>query len=141
LDNGAGGADVGPFEARVTIPPAFVWTNRDGISDVNQAQDLTLTWSGGDPAKQVVTIVGASLSGNIVGSFVCTERAATGTFTVPKSILRAIPSGSSPVAHLPSGLLAVGVQPSPELTRFSVAGLDAANVQYTIQHIKGVTFR
>ena len=141
VDNGSGGADIGPFEARVTIPPAFAWTNRDGISDVDRGQDLTLTWNGGDPAKQAVTIVGASLSGSIVGSFVCTERAATGTFTVPKSILRAIPSGSSPVAHLPSGLLAVGVQPSPELTRFSATGLDAANIQYTIQHIKGVTFR
>ena len=98
-------------------------------------------WSGGDPAKQVVTIVGASLSGTIVSSFVCTVGAATGSFTVPKSILRLILPGSSPVAHLPSGLLAVGVQPSPEVTKFSAGGLDAANIQYTIQNIKGVTFR
>jgi hypothetical protein len=33
IDNGGGGADVGPFSAPITIPTTVVWSNSHAVKD------------------------------------------------------------------------------------------------------------
>src|SRR5262249_24028080 len=79
-DNGSGGPDVGAFRASLTIPgdqPA--WTNQDDIGNVPRSQDLSLTWSGGDPGG-FIGILGSSADPRTGAGaqFTCTERVSAG---------------------------------------------------------------
>ncbi len=142
VDNGAGGADVGPFRATVRIPEPFTWANRDSIDVIPRNRDLTVNWTGGNPAGEYVLIVGAALETNwgIVSSFVCSERAAAGTFKVPAAILSALPPATA-MAEYPTGIVSVSVQPLAEFAKFTASGLDVGYLQYTIEYIKAVRFQ
>jgi uncharacterized protein (TIGR03437 family) len=141
VDNGAGGRDIGPFQATLTISgqtPALDWTNLAGISSagVDRAAGLTFTWTGGDPETEYVVLAGAVLlPGNFeddlrfAAAFVCTEKAAAGQFTVPEAVLQALPPSNE--AEPLSGLLLVGRAPflSSGL-EFSAPGLDLGFLSY-----------
>jgi uncharacterized protein (TIGR03437 family) len=93
VDNGTGGADVGPFKATLTVPPAFTSTVQSSSAGVR------VTWSGGDPAGYVTVLGGAaSPTTRAVASFVCTERVAAGQFTVPQEVLLSLPSEATSVS-------------------------------------------
>lgn len=141
---GPGGADVGAFTATVVVPQQLVWTNEAQITDVNRSSDLLVTWSGGDPSKEYVTIFGASGmdttgEGDVVGSlFFCIERNSAGRFTVPSYVLQALPT--SPVmSEVPTGLLAVGS--GGEGNRFTASGLDYGTIQYSSTTLKSVNYK
>src|SRR5262249_15452522 len=51
-----GGADVGAFQAPVTLAPPFTWTNRDQLNLVDRTRPLTLSWSG-LPQGQMMAIL------------------------------------------------------------------------------------
>src|SRR5207253_6586559 len=53
VDNGAGGTDVGPFTATLTLKTPLTWTNQDAITQVTRSQGVQVTWSGGDPGGVV----------------------------------------------------------------------------------------
>ncbi len=78
IDNGAGGADVGPFTVSLRTPTPVTWTNK-------QAQlgllSQTTRWTGGDPDGYV--LVAATLT-NSTGQFrqVCTAPASAGMFVL-----------------------------------------------------------
>ncbi|HLK49550.1 MAG TPA: hypothetical protein VKT49_15515 [Bryobacteraceae bacterium] len=93
--NGAGGADVGPFTASVTINQPLTVTG--GLpATVNRSQDLTIAWTGGNSSDAVVIAGTSSIlttgtvqSGTFnTATFVCTTTAGRQTFTVPSSILQ-----------------------------------------------------
>jgi hypothetical protein len=65
---GSGGADVGPFEARVSIPGNFIWTNQDAVTQIVRSRELEITWSGGSPANEYVFISGTSTGQGGVGA-------------------------------------------------------------------------
>lgn len=100
---GTGGADVGPFTANYTMAPPLLWTNRpQSTTTVNRAAGLTITWTGGAPDGYVTiagtnTYYGATAKSNVTVSFTCTARASDGTFTVPPTVLLALPP-SAPAA-------------------------------------------
>ena len=124
IDNGGGGADVGPFSVSITIPTPVVWANQPPLlGNIPRSQDLQITWSGGGP-NDVVAILGASVSpavpNGLVGEFICTANASDGHFTVPSDALANIPATSLPVTA-PTALLAVG---SFSSARFAARGLD-----------------
>src|SRR5205085_8916027 len=110
-DNGAGGADVGPFSVPITIPDTVVWTNQPSLLGViPRSQDLKITWSGGGP-NDVVVIFGFSSSpvvpNGLVGEFICTANASDGQFMVPADVLANVPATVLPVLTA-TGALAVG---------------------------------
>lgn len=86
-----GGNDVGPFTAAVQMPPALTWTNQSSMNNITRANGVTVTWSGADSGGYVL-VSGISL-GAIGGAagFNCTADAASGQFTVPPSVLLALP--------------------------------------------------
>ncbi|HTS65578.1 MAG TPA: hypothetical protein VMH28_26330 [Candidatus Acidoferrales bacterium] len=88
IDNGAGGADVGPFQVMLTVPPTFTSTV-DSLG-------AHVTWTGGDPAG-FVTIQGGSASPTTraAAAVVCTERVSAGQFTVPPEVLLSLPAAPS----------------------------------------------
>jgi len=132
LDNGAGGADVGPFKVSISIPPIVTWSNRSSISTVPRNQPLTITWTGG-PANGDVYIGGISpLTANAAtnsfsgaGTFICMAPSSAGTFTVPAAVLSALPPSatlSGPGYSIGSGIIVVNSEAGSSQT--TVSGLD-----------------
>jgi hypothetical protein len=69
---------------------------------VNRAQPLTITWSGGD-ANGYVDIEGSAQGGPSNGytvSFDCAAPTTAGHFTIPPSILMAMPPGPNAMANI-----------------------------------------
>jgi uncharacterized protein (TIGR03437 family) len=94
---GAGGPDVGPFNASYTMPPIFTWTNPASVSTVVRANGATVTWTGGDPAGYVAIsgesdVLGATGATTVSVSFLCTARITDGSFTVPPVVLLSLPA-------------------------------------------------
>lgn len=111
--DGAGGKDVGNFEVIVNFPnPLLNWINMTSVSPISQSQGLTVTWIGGDP-NSYVEITGSSTSGKVTVSFLCLAPDSQQTFTVPSSVLYALPLGdgnlslfntTTPVSFTAAGL-------------------------------------
>lgn len=141
---GTGGADVGAFQATVVVPQPLVWTNESQTTTVPRSRDLLVTWTGGDPSKDYVTIFGASGiaveedeetdgDSGIGAFFVCVERNSAGRFSVPAYVLGALPgSAGGP------GLLGIGS--AGEGTRFTASGLDTAVIDYSNTSLKTVAY-
>jgi uncharacterized protein (TIGR03437 family) len=109
---GAGGKDVGPFTASMTLGTPLTITG--GLpTTVNRAAGLTLNWTGGN-STDLVEIFGSAGSTSY-SSFFCITTAGAGTFTVPASILDQLQavSTSSISAGTGTGLLGVFSTPSP----------------------------
>jgi hypothetical protein len=119
--NGSGGADIGPFKLSFTLPQIAEWSNQATVTSgaIDRTKPLTVTWTGGDPGG-VVDIDGASSTGTAANpaaiSFICLAPAVTGSFTIPPSVLLALP----PSNHAALGFLGtLGVQPY-----FTAPGID-----------------
>lgn len=95
---GAGGADVGPFAANVTVNPPLRITGGLPLT-VNRNQDLNLSWTGG--GSGLVLIAGSSsiLTNGTMdngtfhsGGFLCVTTADKRSITVPSSLLLQLPA-------------------------------------------------
>ena len=127
VDNGPGSPAIGPFKATFTLPPVLKWTNQDTVENVDRTQDFTVTWSGGVPDKEVVVIVGLSVSNQATARFLCTEKTSAGKFTIPAWVLSKLPKSDfigSANRPAPGGLLGIGTVPLTSIGRFSATGLD-----------------
>src|SRR5260370_4556276 len=63
--SGSGGADVGAFSAKITLPDNLNWTNAGNFMTVPRS-DLTIVWAGGNlSASSVVTVFGNSTVLNV----------------------------------------------------------------------------
>lgn len=142
LDNGAGGAQVGPFHANLTIPNAAItWTNEDALTMISRSQDLTVTWSA--PSGAWVAVLGSAADpGTGAGaSFQCVTSADPGTFTVPAWVLSALPaSGMDASAGVPVGFLSVGVT-LPQTPRFQASGVDIGFFNWAEIESKNVVYQ
>jgi uncharacterized protein (TIGR03437 family) len=121
---GTGGADIGAFIGAFTIPP-FTWTNRPAVGstlNISRSQGIAINWTGGD-ANGSVTITGGTNGAN----FACMVRGNAGTFTVPPSVLLALPAGGGGIA----------VQNSPAIQYFAAPGTDTGLVSMEI-NVAGV---
>jgi uncharacterized protein (TIGR03437 family) len=89
---GAGGANVGPFEAAVTVPGAITWTNKDEIGEVDRAAELKFTWTGGEASHRMHAIgfAGGTATEGKLG-FYCSAPGDAGGITVPAEILGRLP--------------------------------------------------
>jgi uncharacterized protein (TIGR03437 family) len=107
---------VGAFKEGLSAPAPLVWTNAASEGTVTRNQGVTVNWTGG--GNGFVQIAGGSIaaSGTFDATFTCNAAASAGTFTVPPSVLLALPVGT--------GSLSVANYTLPQ--NFSVTGLDFA---------------
>jgi uncharacterized protein (TIGR03437 family) len=139
VESGAGAA-TGPFSAEVTVTNPPDWTNRNSIATISRSAGVTVQWSGADAGREFVEITGSSvaLSAARGAGFVCRQRASAGTFTVPASVLSALPP-SQTQEQIPSGLLSVGTV--SRTVRFTAPGLDIGLVNYSAANTRMVSYR
>ena len=110
--SGAGGADVGPFQGKVEMPPVLTNTNLGSVSIVRRASGLNLTWGPPPAGALAVAILGANydLPTDSSAMFFCLAPAADRSFTVPPWILSAVPA-SRPRPYQSRGVLPMGTRP------------------------------
>ncbi len=146
VDNGAGGADVGPFSVTLNVPsPGFVWTNADSDLTVVRSAGVDIQWTGGDPTT-MVSIVGSvsiidptSFQVTGGGSFSCIVPN-NGEFMVTSdvlSLLPASPTGGGPTSALGSTLAVA----NGSSTNFTATGLDMGLMLYTAGYSRSVVYQ
>jgi hypothetical protein len=96
---GSGGPDIGAFSAQVAFPgggSSFSWS---APTSVIRSQGLTITWTqpGNTDPDESIQIYGFALMPNIPygAEFVCNALLAPGRFTIPPTVLLALPSQAS----------------------------------------------
>ena len=143
VDNGSGGPELGPFQAKLDLRPPLSWTNEAEISDVALTSDLTLTWTGGEPDREFVMIAGTSVNSvsKAQASFVCNERVAAGRFTVPATVLASLPASSEWTGAGVPSFLSISTQPLVATATFAAPGLDLGLFRYLNARIKAVHYR
>jgi hypothetical protein len=125
VDNGGGGADVGPFTATLNVPsPGFVWTNADANLTITLSAGVDLQWSGGDPNTNV-NIQGVVSTPTQAGAFNCSVPN-TGEFLVTSDVLSVLPA-TLPGAQAATSLLTVS---NSSFANFSTSGLDLGIFTY-----------
>jgi uncharacterized protein (TIGR03437 family) len=126
---GSGGKDVGPFTTTLN------WTPLSGVvapnGPVSRSQGQQVTWQGGDPG----TYVGIQGYASLLGEdetilFDCTADASAGQFTIPPSILMAMPGGAS-----------VTVSNTSNPTSFTATGLDIGFGNVGTEFLFNVTYQ
>jgi uncharacterized protein (TIGR03437 family) len=127
--SGPGGTAVGPLQGAATASAPLTWINRDQISLVDRSQPLSLTWSGGNSATDVVFITGANadLPSNASAGFLCSVPLGQQSFTVPAYVLANLPASHS--SFVPA-FLAITALPANGSAALSGSGLDAGYVMY-----------
>lgn len=126
--SGPGGKDLSPFSVSLNGPPPFSWTNSN-IKTVARSQGLKITWTGGDANSTVnisgyangnpITVNGQTIPSNTYTQFECLAPSTAGSFTVPPSILLALPGVTGTA---PNGSLFVYMQANPQL--LTIPGAD-----------------
>ena len=133
-----GGADVKNFTANLTIGQPLTWTNPLSSTDtIDRTKDLTINYSPGGGPNDYVAILGSSTANTSTGdntvTFVCTEKASAGTFTIPSYVLSALPaSGMITIDNIrgTGGFLLVGNYPLSNT--FTAPGLDLGFFSETV---------
>jgi hypothetical protein len=96
--SGAGGADIGPFNAAVTMFPPVSLTSPANlvIPPVTRSSGMTITWTGGSPNAYVLLLVGGATDNTDTNGAIaaCEVAANAGTFTIPPYALLALPAGN-----------------------------------------------
>jgi uncharacterized protein (TIGR03437 family) len=140
VDNGSGAAGVGAFRVMQELRSPVVWTNIPSTRvNVIRSDGYRVTWTGGDPSRDFVTITGASMdtANNVKATFFCAERADAGAFTVPAHVLLGLPANDGAAGTY----LAVGSQPLPSESKVRITGLDQAYFYYNNWSSREVNYR
>jgi hypothetical protein len=121
---------VGEFSAAITLPDPLVWTNEAATTVITRSQGQLVTWAGGDPASNVLILGFSTVTGANGGrEFLCVAPTSAGKFTVPASVLLALPTSTS--TSIPTSAAAVtgafGVGYSKSNT-FTAPGLDLGTI-------------
>lgn len=144
IDNGAGGADVGPFTATLNVPSALVWTNADSDLTIDRSAGVDIQWTGGDPANNVsiqgsVTIVDpATFKATGGAAFTCSVPN-TGDFTVTPDVLSLLPASTT--GGPPGSSLSVLTVDSLSLVNFSASGIDTGLFSYSSGSSRNVVYQ
>lgn len=113
---GGSGAQIGSFNASVTLPPAITWTNMSAASNIVRSQGFTMNWTGGTP-DGLVSIIGDSTgTAGVDVKFGCMASAAAGTFTIPPEVLLSLPNTTTSAS--------LGIINLENPVTFSASGLD-----------------
>jgi hypothetical protein len=148
---GTGGADVGPFNASISVPQKAN-TNLDSIELIPRSQPLTITYSNTGEADFLL-IFGLSVINaqtNPQGAiFFCQAAANTGSFDIPSEVLLLLPpselisaavvdEGADKDQTIPTGSLAIGLGSAES---FSASGLDQGIITQSDTNVKTVQYQ
>ncbi len=106
---GTGGKDIGPFSGGATLEwPPLLWINQGSVTGVTRSQGVTVTWADqtSGPLNDIEirggTLMITASGATVPVGFVCHAPVTAGSFTIPASILMALPAGRGTlnVAHL-----------------------------------------
>jgi hypothetical protein len=135
IDNGGGGADIGPFTATMNVPsPGFVWTNADADLTIVRSAGVDIQFSGGDP-NGMVEIQGTASTSTMSGSFTCIVPN-NGDFFVTSDVLSALPASAAG----PGGVSILSVS-NTSITNFSASGVDSGILSYEGGFSRTVVFQ
>jgi hypothetical protein len=144
LDNGTGASGgIGAFTATVAVPANLTWSNASAPgATISRSQNLTVTWTGADANSEYVVIQGSSANTTTQAgaSFRCSAPAGAGPFTVPASILSALPS-SGLSEQGPVGFLLIEKKPLRQGTVLSAPGLDLGLLNYLMAQLRNVNYQ
>lgn len=105
---GAGGKDVRPFLANVTVPVEFEWIDREQIKAIDRSRGVTVHWKPGAPGPAMF-LVAANVDQitTALGVCLCSVKPDDSQFTIPAAMLANIPA-SQDVAGVPYDELVLG---------------------------------
>ncbi len=126
---GSGANAVGAFQATQNVgatPLTWSITSNGGSGVVSRSSDMTVQWSGGT-SNGYVALVGTSTSDDpqVTGTFGCTAKGSSGSFTVPKWVLSGLPASGTLNQSgivLPNAFVLMGTYPA--FNSFSAPGID-----------------
>jgi len=122
---GTGGANIGPFNAALTIPPLPTLVSPVNNAVVTRANGLTATWTGGS-GNLTIEVFGPADNTFSAGSVAyCNVDASAGTFTVPPYVMLAL-------AATPNQTSAGFVLSSVNTGTFTASGLDVGVVSSAV---------
>ena len=139
FSNGTGGPDVGPLNFSFPVPQPVSWDNAGSTNGgaVNRGSPYTIRWSGGDSNGfvdiQGYAVSGSALSGTYYVGFECAAPVSAGQFTIPPSILLAMPPNTL-------GTIQVSTMALPNILG-QVPGFDATVSGSQFQTSVGVMFK
>jgi uncharacterized protein (TIGR03437 family) len=136
--NVSGGTGVAASSASITVPAMPIMTSPPPHAAtpilVTRADGLTVSWSGGSPEGRIV-IHGSSATDNTSSngaSFQCLVPAGSGTFTIPPSVLMAMP---------PTNFGTLWFEPLVTSTNWTGSGLDIATISAQYQYYTPLSLR
>jgi hypothetical protein len=123
------------------VPAPLAWPDVQSFITVNRTSGVTVNWTGGDPGSYVTISglsVGRGTSGSLYGYFMCTAAASAGTFTVPATVLQALP-----LSYVREGTPApwLSISNTTKAQSFTASGIDQGNVQATFVFSKQLTYQ
>ena len=86
-----GEGSIGAGQASIDFPLTFMWTNEASVTTIDTSQPLTITWSGGTKGATLYIYIQSSAAIGIGAELTCAADATLGTFTIPSSLLAALP--------------------------------------------------
>ncbi len=142
IDNGSGGADVGPFLVSLNVPsPGFLWTNADADTSVDRSAGVDIQFTGGDPNTNVYVAGYSSITdaaGRIIGgaTFGCMAPN-NGDFVVTPEVLSLLPATPTGARE---GNSMLTVSNTTQVT-FTATGIDSGVFAYTASSSRNVTYK
>jgi uncharacterized protein (TIGR03437 family) len=123
---GGAGADIGAFQATVTVPNpvGLTWTNRAQTTTIDRTQGFTVNWTGAPPDQPVIIFGGGvDMPTNSSAVFACVAPAGSSSFTVPAIAMSNVPA-TRPNLIKSKGAVYVGAIPTANPAAFTASGLD-----------------
>ena len=110
---------------------------------MNRAAGQLITWSSGDTNGNVY-IIGFSLTGTTVDNlsgaeFICIERNSAGKFTIPSSVLQALPATTTSLKAV--SLLGALIVEGITVGTFKPSGLDQATISSSSLTVNSVNYQ
>jgi uncharacterized protein (TIGR03437 family) len=88
-----GGHDAGRFELTLQVTPAFTWTNREVMVEVDRHRPLTLTWSSVNPSPvKLILAMSVDQLTTARAMCYCVANGAEGKFTIQPDFLANFPA-------------------------------------------------
>jgi hypothetical protein len=140
FDVAAGHDITSAFSTSITLPAALQWTNHPNVpATISRSQPLTVNWTNGFPGALLTINAQSSASLGVGAAFTCWADATAGTFTVPASILSAMPPTFSAGGEPQGALNVYQVYNGPQ---FTAAGIDEGTTSFADGYLIGpVTFQ
>jgi len=140
---GPGGPDIGAFSARFRVPASFTWSNREAVTQSNRANGVNVSWSGGEPSSQGITILGGNLDqdSGAGGIFVCFAPFGPGNFTIPAAVTQGLPPSNLSDPSKTIGFLLLGAGPAGNFPTFTAPNMDQGFVFFAQFSVTSVIWR